>query len=121
MTLISSCRSHKYRLSLKFDTKMSRQKYSNEAKINGSGGMSCIFTNILQSQGYSVWSSNSSDRSEHTLKNQHSCFQFSEILLKSGKKWLVPNRKFAITLRLFIVRISFNYRWKGNAEQILNI
>ena len=41
--------------------------------------------------------------------------------LKSGKKCLVPNRKSAITLRLFAVQISFNYHRKDNAEQILNI
>ena len=40
--------------------------------------------------------------------------------LKSGKKGLAPNRNFAMTLRPFIVQILFNYRRKGNAEQILN-
>ena len=40
---------------------------------------------------------------------------------QSDKKCLVPNRKFAVTLRLFIVHISFNYCRKGNAEQSLNI
>ena len=48
-------------------------------------------------------------------------FSSYDLLLKSGKKCLAPDRKFAITLRPCIVQISFTYRRKGNAEQILNI
>ena len=45
-------------------------------------------------------------------------FKMKEQALKSDKKCLASNKKFAITLRSFIVQISFNYRRKGNAEQI---